>query len=262
MKNLEFTPRNARTPSLKSTLKSTFKGGTKVNRIYEDLKTGKLDLLIPESFEESVSSRIKYLLPSPKQITVSFKHCRPVNDQNKIISEKVNAATRPDILTMHNIKIPTGYVPKKIILSYQVYTDAEKSVQINFKVNEKISKKINPSLEAKKTTLNAVNTDAIAYSCFEDLLEFDLNDLSENSIAAAAYLNENNEIPFSLFIRESTHHSFHVSVVCDFQKSTFKHWKTDTCRKLRDKYTFQREQYERKFREQQQQDEHSLLDWI
>jgi len=252
MKNLKSTPVNARTPALKS----SFKGGTKVNKIYDDLKKGKLDLLIPESFGESVSNRIKYLLPSPKQITVSFNHHRPLQ------ALKANTATRPDILTVQNIKIPSGYVPKKVILNYQVYTDAEKSVQINFKVSETLSKTIKPAIEAKKTTLNTVDASAISYSCFEDHLEFSLQDAADDLAYSESFLNENNEMPFSLFIRESTHHSFHITVECDFQKTTFKNWRAKAFRQFREKYNFQREDYERKLREQQQQDEHSLLDWI
>ncbi|MFB9054772.1 hypothetical protein ACFFVB_16905 [Formosa undariae] len=249
--------------SLKSSLKSTFKDGTKVNRIYENLKKGKLDLLIPEHLGEPMNStHMKYLLPAQKHITLSLKHCRPIIEQQKNdLSHRVDSDSRPDILTMHKIKIPTGYTPKKVFLSYQIYTDAEESVQINFKVG-KLCKHIKPSVDAKKTKLEETHITDKNQTLFEGSLEFNLDDDTQDAKLSSTFLNEDNEIPFSLFVHESTHHLFHISIACDLEKTTFKNWPINTYRKLKDDYKIQRDEYEKKFREQQQQDEHSLLDWL
>ncbi|MHA7941533.1 hypothetical protein ACJOV8_000425 [Formosa sp. 3Alg 14/1] len=251
-------PASFSSSSLKSSLQSPFKDGTKVNEIYDKLKKGKLDLLIPKRLGEAInSSHTKYLLPAQKHITLSLEHCRPIIEkQKKELTPREDTDSRPDILTMHKIKVPAGYTPKKVILKYHIYTDAEESARINFKVG-KLSKHIKPLADAIKTKLNDTN-----HILFEGNLEFNLEDDTQDAKLSSTFLNEDNEIPFSLYVHESTHHTFHVAIECDLEKTTLKSWPVNTYRKLKDDYKIQRDEYEKKFREQQQQNEHSLLDWL
>ena len=262
----DFKPQQSDAPStssLKSSLKSAFKDGTKVNKIYDNLKKGKLDLLIPERLGEAItSSHMKYLLPARKHITLSLEHCRPgIEHQKEDLSHGDNSDSRPDILTMHKIKVPTGYTPKKVILNYKIYTDAGESAQINFRIGN-LSKHIKPMVEANKTRLNETHITDKDPILFNGTSEFNLEDNAQDAKLSSPFLNEDNEVPFSLYVHESTHHSFQVSIECDIEKTAFKNWQINTYRKLKDDYRIQRDEYEKKFREQQQQDEHSLLDWL
>ena len=252
---------NQATLPLKSTLNNLFKECTKVNKIYECIKTGKLNALIPENFGTSKPlSDSKYVAPTKKHITLSFEYSRPtLAEQKKVLNHNAAAGITPDILTMHKIKVPRGYVPIKIVLSYHLHTEAEESTQLIFKVGKK-SMHIKPAIDAIKNTLANTKHDSKDQTFFHGNLDINLKDISLDSEHLGSYLNENHEIPFSFFIHESNYHAFHVLIGCERGKSKFKHWKADKFNQLKAKYNIQREKYERKFAEQLKPKKHSVFD--
>ncbi|WP_299781571.1 hypothetical protein [uncultured Formosa sp.] len=246
-------------PPSKLNSKFTLKEGTEANRLYEKLKKGTLDLLIPDHFDvPRISKKIKQALPDKKNIMMSFQHRKPCLDlQTKIVGNEDFTDATPDILTMNKMKVPVGYVPIKAVLRYQVTTDNEKAIQINFKVGN-TSKTIKPFIEGKKITTNSNKNCTV----FRGELEISLGHFTIESEPTIACMNENNEIPFSIFIRESKQHSLDILIGCELQKSTSNNWPLKTYNRLKERYNQQQEDYEIKFREQQQLNEHSLFDMI
>ena len=248
---------------LKSTLDNLFKEGTKVNKIYESLKTGKLNELIPERFGSSNSlSDAKYSTPTKKNIVLSFEYSRPiVTEQKKDLNQNVVSGVTPDILTMHKIKVPKGYVPISINFRYHVHAEVKEATQIIFKVGKKAIH-IKPALDAIKSTAPNTKHNTKSHTLYYGNLDINLKDISSDLDPVCMYLNEDHEIPFSIFIHESKQHTFQVLMGCERGKSKLIHWKSNKLDQLKSKYNFQREKYERKFSQQLNQNKHRVLELL
>jgi hypothetical protein len=183
--------------------------------------------------------------PPERSITISTEHRRPGVEKQEL--SLASEAGTPNVLTIHKMKVPSGYAPVKGVLSYQVYTDAAEGVQINLKIGQK-SKSTKPLTTAKKIPLGN------KYVLFDGNLEINLADSSLGPELPMTYLDEDNEIPISIFIRESKHHSFHILIACDLLNSTYRAWQLDVFQKLKEGSKKQWEEYEIKLREQQQDD--------
>lgn len=174
-----------------------------------------------------------------------MEHRRPsIETQEKHLAPESGT---PNILTLHKMKVPSGYVPITGVLSYQVFTDKETNVQISFKIGQK-SKSTKPLQSAKKISLNGNNR------LLDGSITIDLSDSSQDPVLPMTYLDEDNEIPISIFIHESYQHTFHILIACELQKSIFKKWQLDTYQQLKEGSKKQWEEYEIKLREQQQDD--------
>ncbi|MDW5291013.1 hypothetical protein [Formosa sp. PL04] len=244
---------NQITPPLQATPEFTNEEDAAANKIFDIIKKAELNLLIPERFETPKNEmNIEYASPSQKHITLSFEKTRSSEHQKKVLDHKLDSDIRPNILIMHKIKVPLGYMPTKVVFSYQVYTENEESVQINFKIGQ-ITKNIKLSLDSNTDGFSKTIHDTKNNSLFDGNLEINLSDTLHGQEVPISYLNKDNEIPFSIFIRESKHHSFHILIGCEKQKSILKHWPLNTYHQIKRGYKIQREKYERKFREQLKQ---------
>ena len=231
--------------------KAALKKATEVNRLYDRLKKGTIKLLIPEHFETpTTSEKIMQSIPGRKHLRMSFEHQEQVSDDEKI------STFTPDILTVHTMKIPKGYVPIKAVLHYKVYTNSEENLRINFKIGGKCIT-IKPVSEAQKTVLNNTATEHENYSLFDGDLEINLKDIPVDLV------NKTNEMPFSIFLKATKHYTFNLLIGCNQEKTTTSYnWPKTSYNRLKDSYNKQQEAYEMKLREQQQYNEHSLFDMI
>ncbi|QDO95195.1 hypothetical protein FNB79_14840 [Formosa sediminum] len=239
-------------PSKDAIKQQALKKRTEVNKIYDNLKKGTLDLLIPEHFETHTAG--PQLAPSKsnrRHLRMSFEYQKAVTNHNSV------ASFTPDILTVHKIKIPKGYTPIKAVLHYKLYTNDETYLYVNLKIAGK-SLNINPLEEGQKTILNQALDSEHCYSCLNGELEINLKDISSSC------LNCTNELPFSLFLRATKHYTFNLLIACELEDkpTTVTNWSLNTYNRLKTQYNRQQEEYELKFREQQQFNEHSLFDMI
>lgn len=258
MKNIDNSFRDTHiSPLSNSETKLNVKKGTEANQLYDKLKKGTLNLRIPERFNvPKIIKKTKHAMTKKKQLTMAFEHRRPcLNTQLNTLSNNKNVNITPDVLTMNKMKVPTGYQATKAILRYEI-TIETKETEINFKIGN-TCKSIKPFLENDTISLQKIKQDT-----FKGKLEIDLENVILDSQSVSKTMTENNEIPFSVFIKESKQHLFQVLIACEPLKSTSKNWPLKTYHQLKNRYNEQQESYDLKFKEQQQQNEHSLFDMI